>query len=261
MSRMSQAGALVLAAGALACACQREEEASPPGLQAPPVEVRPPVAQPLAPPPAEGAGSLEGEVLLVGEPPMMPALKRGTDPVCAKAPPQDEQVLVKDGKLQNVVLRLADAPAAAPPAEPAVVDQLDCVYRPRVLVAMEGQKVLVRNSDGTLHNVHAYGVKPTFNRAQPPRGPALEAIFKHESDVVKLKCDVHPWMISHVVYSKSPHFAVTGPEGRFELEAVPAGTYTLQAWHERFGTKAQRVTVERDGVAKVTVRYSVDDRG
>ena len=247
MARMT---ALVLAVAVLACTRQQEEE-----NQAPQVK---PVA---APAPVKGASSIEGEVFLEGTPPLMPPLKLGVDPVCTKAPAYDEQVLVKDGKLQNVVLRLLDAPAAPPPAEPAVVDQVACIYRPRVLVAMEGQKVQVRNSDGTLHNVHAYGVKPGFNRAQPAQAPALEAVFRHESDVVKLKCDVHPWMISHVVYSKSPYFAVTGPDGRFELKAVPPGTYTLQAWHERYGAKTQKVTVAAGEPVRVAVRYSVDERG
>jgi plastocyanin len=193
-------------------------------------------------------GTIAGSIGFTGTAPKMEKLKRTSDPVCAKKEMTDETVtLSSDGKsVANVVVRLKNGPAGTAPADPIIIDQNDCMYRPRVQAAVEGQKVQIRNSDGTLHNVHAYGVKPSFNQAQPPKSKPIEKAFTREAnqDVVTLKCDVHPWMRGFVVYSKGPHFAVTKEDGKFEIKDVPAGTYTVEAWHEKLGTVTAEVKVE-----------------
>lgn len=193
-------------------------------------------------------GTISGTIGFTGTAPKVEKLKRTSDPVCAKKEMNDETVMVsKDGKgLANVVVRITSAPAGKAPADPVIVDQNDCMYRPRVQAAVEGQKVMIRNDDGTLHNVHAYGVKPSFNQAQPPKSKPIEKSFTREpnNDVVTFKCDVHPWMRGYVVYSKSPYFAVSKEDGKFEIKDVPAGKYTIEAWHEKLGTQKAEVTVE-----------------
>ena len=88
-----------------------------------------------------------------------------------------------------------------------------------------GQQVLVRNSDGTLHNVHARLSKKSFlNRAQPPGAKELNLKLPAAGEVLQLKCDVHPWMLAHVVVAPNPYFATTGPDGSFQLTGVPAST-------------------------------------
>ena len=135
------------------------------------------------------------------------------------------------------------------------------MYRPRLQGAIAGQPISIRNDDGTLHNVHAYEVSHTlFNVAQPPGSPAVAKTFS-EPGVVKLKCDVHPWMVGYVVVTKSPDFAVTKPDGSFDIVGVPAGTYTLQTWHEKLGAKTAQVTVQAHAPVNVPIAYSADDRG
>ncbi len=211
---------------------------------------------------AAALGNIEGEVLLTGPAPQAQTLNRRADPVCSKHEAIDETVLAKNGKLQNAVVRISqNAPAGiAVPSTPVIVNQQDCLYHPRVQAARAGQKLAVRNGDGTLHNIHAYeGSKTLFNQAQPPKANEIQKDLKG-AEVIKLKCDVHPWMTGYIVVSDNPFFSTTGADGHFSI-AAPAGTYTLESWHERFGKKTQQVTVVAGQPAKVTFTYAPDDRG
>ncbi|HLL53192.1 MAG TPA: DUF2012 domain-containing protein [Myxococcaceae bacterium] len=202
-------------------------------------------------------GTISGSIAFTGTPPEAQPLKRNSDPVCAKKQFNDETVLVTGGKLQNVVVRLKDAPAGQAPVEPVVIDQVDCMYRPRVQAAVVGQKVMVKNSDGTLHNVHTYaGTKTLFNKAQPPKAEPINQAVKEDTEVMKLKCDVHPWMTGYVVYSKNPYFAVSKADGSFEIKNVPPGKYTLEAWHEKLGTQTAEVTVQDGKTAQTNLSFA-----
>jgi plastocyanin len=199
---------------------------------------------------AFAAGSIKGTVAYTGGPVKPEMLKRKSDAFCAKKEMPDEAVLLsKDGKaLANVLVRIKNAPAGKAPAEPVVVDQIDCMYRPRVQGAVEGQKVQFRNSDGTMHNIHAFnGTKTLFNQPQQPKANPFDKDVK-ATEVLKVQCDVHPWMKGYVIFNKSPHFAVSKEDGSFEIKDVPPGKYTIEAWHEKLGTQTAEVTVE-DGKA------------
>jgi hypothetical protein len=209
---------------------------------------------------AFAAGSVTGTIAYNGTPPKVEKLKRKSDPFCAKKEMDDETVLLsKDGKaLQNVVVRVKNAPAATTKmTDPVIIDQHDCMYRPRVTAAMEGQKMQIKNSDGTMHNVHSYaGTKTLFNQAQPPKAPDLQKDAPANSDIIKLKCDVHPWMTGYVVMHKHPFFAVTKEDGKFEIKDLPAGKYTIEAWHEKLGTQTSEVTVEEGKAAEAKLAFS-----
>ena len=184
-------------------------------------------------------GSISGTVKLAGAAPALPKIKRTSDPVCSSTAQEmaDPTVSVgKDGKsLDNVVVRVI-GPTEKAPAGDVVVNQHECTYEPRVQGAVEGQKIQVKNEDGTLHNVHAYdGSKTLFNQAQPAKSPPIEKAVTAK-DVVTLKCDVHPWMRGYVVLNKNPYFAVS-KDGKFEIKDVPDGTYKVEAWQEKLGTK------------------------
>jgi plastocyanin len=209
---------------------------------------------------AFAGGSIAGTVAFNGTAPKMEKLNRKADPVCAKTEANDETVLLsKDGKaVANVVVRITkNAPAGGKvPAEPVTIDQKECLYHPRVQAAMEGQKIQIKNSDGTLHNIHAYaGTKTLFNQAQPPKSKDIEKDLK-AADVMKLKCDVHPWMTAYVVLNKNPYFATTNTDGKFEIKDVPAGKYTIEAWHEKLGTQTAEVTVEDGKAADPKIAFS-----
>ncbi|MBU8898311.1 TonB-dependent receptor [Corallococcus sp. H22C18031201] len=255
--------AVVGAAGLMALPACKKDEAPPapaPSTETPaPSAARP--AAPVAAAPA-GKGVVKGVVKFAGEAPVMADLPASLDSACEGRPAKEQSVLVKDGRLQNVLVRVKGPVAGAPPAPttPVLVDQSKCTYLPRVQGAMPGQQVMFKNSDGTLHNVRGVvGTKPVFNVAQPPSAAPVEKALPADADVLKLKCDVHPWMAAFVVSNANPFFATTGEDGAFTLTGLPAGTYTLEAWHETLGTKTAEVTVKDDAPAEATFDFSAAD--
>jgi hypothetical protein len=125
---------------------------------------------------------------------------------------------------------------------------------------MKGQKLTIKNSDGLLHNVHALPkVNKEFNMAMPGSRTETEVVFSEAEEMFKIKCDVHPWMSSYVAVMSHPFFDVTGPDGKFSIENVPAGTYEVEVWHEKLNTKTGSVTVG-DGNSTVDFTFSAPSR-
>jgi hypothetical protein len=137
-----------------------------------------------------------------------------------------------------------------------VFDQRNCVYHPHIFGIMTKQNLEIINSDATLHNVHATPVNSQeFNVGMPTQGMKITKSFKKPEVMVHIKCEVHPWMSAYAGVLDHPFFAVAGKGGSFELPKLPAGTYTLEAWHEKLGTQTQQVTVADGGSADVTFNF------
>jgi hypothetical protein len=207
---------------------------------------------------ASAAGTVEGRVTLAGPKPAAPArIDTSSDPVCAREHLVDEAVLLggKDGRgLANAVVRVVGPRPVAPVTTPVKVEQQACVYRPRVQGAVVGQPMEIRNVDPTLHNVHAYaGTKGLFNVAQPPGTPALVRPSPAGPEPVRLRCDIHRWMVAWVVYGDSPFVAVTDRDGGFRLDGVPPGAWELEVWHETLGPRTVPVVVKDDQRLRVPV--------
>jgi hypothetical protein len=254
--------ALLAVALALAAGLRLLQRAKPSVAAAPgPAKGIAEATQPVAQSSPQQQASIEGEVLFDGPPrPMLP-LKVGADPICAKAHPMDEQLLVRDGRIGNVIVRIANAASAPAPSRPIEINQEGCIYRPRIQGAVTGQALLVRTSDPILHNVHGYfGTSTVFNQAQPPGSRAIERSVGDSAGILRLRCDVHPWMLAYIVVTNNSLFAISGDDGRFRIEGVPAGDYVLEAWHERFGKKASNVHLLAGQALRVSVHYSADDR-
>ncbi len=230
-------------------------EAAPPGGEAGAPGAGEPAGQPAATPlPAPGSGGvIAGRVLLAGAPPAAATINMGADPYCktrhAAAPASESLVVNADGSLHNVFVYLkAGLPPGvryATPREPVLLDQVGCQYRPHVFGILVGQPLTIRNSDGTLHNVHSLARNTkAFNIGMPDQGLEVTRTFDAEEIMVRIKCDVHPWMESWAGVLPHPFFAVSGDGGSFAIRDVPPGTYTIEAWHERLGPQTQNVTVE-----------------
>ncbi|ADO73786.1 conserved uncharacterized protein [Stigmatella aurantiaca DW4/3-1] len=262
-------GLVFLGASGLAIfpACKNEAPASPPALPAPqasPAAPTPAAPEAPAPVPVTSRGTIRGGVTFKGAPPEAAELAPSADPACEGMSLKEQSLLVKDGKLQNVLVRVrGPVPgAAAAVTAPVVVDQQKCSYQPRVQGAVAGQPLQIKNSDGTMHNVRGMlGTKALFNVAQPPSAPPVTKPVPAEVELLQLKCDVHPWMRAYVAVSPHPYFVTTGEDGAFALEGVPAGTYTLEAWHETLGTRTAEVTVKEGTPAEVSFEFSAADKG
>ncbi|MBV9462894.1 MAG: hypothetical protein JO317_01580, partial [Verrucomicrobiae bacterium] len=182
------------------------------------------------------SGSITGKVVFSGTPPAPDPIQMQADPYCAAhsgTKASERLVVGAGGALKNVVVYIKGPKAGSPPAEKALLDQVGCHYQPHVLAVMAGQAITIKNSDGTLHNVHAMPEKNQgFNLGQPMQNMSADKTFANPEVSVKFKCDVHPWMNAYVAVLENPWFAVTGDDGSFTISNVPPGNYTLVAWQE-----------------------------
>ena len=209
-------------------------------------------------------GTIKGHVRVNGKVPGNPIIRMGMDPMCAKLnagkrPVQEVVAATADGSLANVFVSLEGSfPATPVPAEPATIDQRACVYVPRVVGARVGQTLQVRNSDELLHNVHGVSAHGnSFNIGQPKAGIAHQLPLTGAEIMLPITCDVHRWMTAFVGVVSHPYFATTGVGGTYAIDTVPAGTYTIRAWHERFGVVTQKVRVTAGGTSSVDFAYTV----
>lgn len=195
------------------------------------------------------AATITGVVKLAGSAPKMDAIQMGADPYCQsqhQTPAADEEVVVgPGGELANVIVYVKNAPAGPAPATPAVLEQKGCQYHPHVQVLQVGQALQIKNDDATLHNVHAMpNNNAQFNEGQPVQGMVSTKSFdKPEIQPFLVKCDVHGWMKSFMAVLPHPYHSVSAMNGTFSISNLPPGTYTVSAWHEKYGTQDQQITV------------------
>lgn len=212
---------------------------------------------------AATAGVVRGVVRFEGPPPARKEMAIGSTAGCEHhpVPPLTEDVIVADGLVANVFVHvragLEGWIVPPPPAEPVLLDQHGCMYRPRVVGMRAGQKLSVKNSDPATHNVHARPDRNDgFNRTQAPGGAPVEWTPEKAEVMVPFGCDIHPWMKAWVGVRDHPFFAVTGADGRFEIAGLPPGEYTLEAWHEKLGKKTGKVTLSASGSAEISFAFA-----
>jgi len=203
-----------------------------------------------APAAVADAATLGGTVKFEGAAAKMAAVQMGADPYCASqhpTPQMDEEVVIGPaGELANVIVFVKEVAGSYPtPTTPAVLDQKGCHYIPHVSAVQVGQPIEIKNSDATLHNVHAMPeVNSQFNEGQPVQGMTSTKKFdKAEMKPFRIKCDVHGWMKSYMAVLPHPYHAVSQMNGTFSIANLPPGSYTLVAWHEKYGQQEQQVTV------------------
>ena len=209
------------------------------------------------------AGNVTGSIMLEGEPPAAEMIRMNSDPVCVKQATDNETnyyVVGEGGGLGNVFVYVKEGlQGDFPPASDTVIlDQQGCRYMPHVFGIQVGQTLQVVNSDPTLHNIHATPANnPEFNTGQPIQGMTFDRTFDNVEVMVPFKCDVHGWMNAYLGVLDHPFFAVTAPDGSFDISGLPPGDYVIEAWHEELGTQTQNVTVAEGGTAELSLTFTV----
>jgi plastocyanin len=215
--------------------------------------------------PAGHAADITGTITFTGTPPAEKEITPLMDNAdCAamyngKTPTTHFYMVSPKGDLADVVISLKNVTGQSTGASaPAVVlDQKGCVYTPSILAVQTGQKIVVKNSDTCIHNVHA---KPTVdgneehNDVQMPGGADLTYTFPKPEPFLKFQCDVHPWMFAWVTIVDSPYFAVSDKDGKFTIKNVPPGKYTVEAAHRKLGSQTQEIEV-KDGNATANFTF------
>lgn len=212
--------------------------------------------------PVDSPVSVKGTAKFEGTAPKPSRIDMSQDPLCSKlhpTPATTEDIVVgENAGLANVVVYVSDGLTShnfQPPAQPAVLEQKGCQYKPHVLALQAGQKLNVVNSDETTHNIHP---TPENNREwnmTQPHGMPLEQTFAREEIAIPVKCNIHPWMKGYIAVFKHPYFAVTDKTGSFELRDLPPGTYTITAWQEKLGSQSQKVTISAGGATTLDFAF------
>lgn len=238
--------------GALAwVSCSKEE----PGGQAPvsktdtnnPSEAAP--ASKPAPIDPATTGEIKGIVKFTGTAP--PREKINITSECSKpghtSVEKEELIVNSNGTLKNVFVSITqglEGRSFEAPTDSVVLDQVGCVYTPHVVAVQTGQPLIIKNSDGTTHNVNGSAGKNTgFNNAMLPGSEPLKARFKSAETRKLVKCDIHPWMNAWIHITNHPYFAITGDSGEFTIKNLPPGKYTMEAIHESLGVKKLNIEI------------------
>ena len=219
----------------------------------------------LAGPLAATAADIIGIITLKGTPPPeVPYTPLMNDSTCGAmyktAPTTHFYAVGPNHELADVVVSLKDVTGKSTGASqpPVTLDQKGCLYMPQILAIQTGQKIVVKNSDSCIHNVHvvpAVAGNPESNQVQMSGGPDLDYTFSKPEMFMKFKCDVHPWMFAWVSVFDSPYFAISDKEGKFVIKNVPPGKYTVEADHRKLGTSTKDVEVKD---SDVTVNFTLD---
>src|SRR5215510_12612123 len=218
-------------------------------------------------PGAAGAGSsITGTVTFAGTVPKLAPIAMDAEPVCAKkhgGPVASELLVLGPGNtMGNILVWVSKGLPAGKtwpaPKTPVVLDQNGCMYKPHVMGIMVGQPYKILNSDGILHNIHTLPkVNASFNKGMPGTLKEATTVFNKPEDVFHIKCDVHPWMSAYIAVFTHPFFSATGPDGKFTISGLDAGTYEITAWHEKLGTQTASVTVGASETKTQNFKFSV----
>jgi len=215
------------------------------------------------------ATTIQGTVSYAGNSKTPKTVKMDSDPICGAAhtvpPTKQDFILNENNNFKNVIVWLKPKEENIFNYEglndtPATIDQVGCRYTPHVNVVTVGQKVLIKNSDATLHNVNSKSkVNPTFNSAQPAGVPEIEKVFNSSEKPFYIKCDVHPWMKAWVMVADHPFFSITDENGFYSIENVPAGNYEIVFWQEKLSNLPSKKYEIVSNSVSITVTDSTGD--
>lgn len=211
--------------------------------------------------------TIVGSIGIKGPVPRRIRLDMTADPVCIDLndKPETEDVLTNEDRLQNVFVyvkgeSLAEHRFQLPDSE-AVLERRNCRYSPHVMGMRVGQKLTILNADPTHHNSHPTPrLNTEWNQTQPPLGPPIIKTFAREEVLIPFKCNQHPWERAWVAVLNHPFFAVSDGFGNYEIRGLPAGSYTLVAWHERLGEQQVEISVAKNETLRADFDFQTNKK-
>jgi len=201
---------------------------------------------------------IRGTVKVEGKLPKLPPLQIAKyKEVCKDVP--NESLIVGPAQGLRYAVVTFEGVGKGKAVEKETVHELDnikCRFSPHVQAASVGQFVVIKNSDPILHTAHALftNEQPQFNVVLYPgrvtRKPRVAA------GIVKIRCEVHPWMTAYIVVTEHPYHAISDIYGEYELTDIPPGAYQLKVWHESLGTQEKRIEVKPAVTQKVDFTFT-----
>jgi hypothetical protein len=208
--------------------------------------------------PVTNGGTIRGQVVLSGPipaPGVLPVQKNRA--VCGEQVPDQSLVVSPNRGVRNVAVVVEGITAGkAIQHRLAVLDNKACAFVPRVQTLVVGQTLELRNSDPILHDAHAHlpSYETLFNLGLPHWRRVRHTL--RDTGRIRIDCNVlHTWMRAYLIVTAHPYATISDAEGRFSLDQIPAGAYTLRLWHERLGELSRRVSVGEKQEVLLSVEY------
>ena len=162
-------------------------------------------------------------------------------------------------EIKNVVVYLKNvAYREALQTRTVELRQEDETFIPHVLAITRGSTVSFSNQDGFFHNVFSLSGAANFDLGRYPMGVAKPFVFK-KAGIVKVFCHIHSQMSATILVLDNPYFAIPDTDGRFVLDGVPPGQYTIVGWHERVGERTSTIRVDAGRSASIELSLPVQD--
>lgn len=216
--------------------------------------------------PTTGSAGVNGSITFEGEAPKAKKISMGADPICQAehdGPVFSDVVTVNDNStLKDVFVYVKsglEGKAYPTPSEEVILDQAGCQYTPHVLGMQAKQALKILNNDDTLHNVHALPAKnKQFNIAMPKFMKKKEVTFDNAEIMIRVKCEVHPWMGAWIGVLDHPFFSVSDDTGAFSIAGMPAGDYTIEAWHEKYGQLTEQISLTDGEIKELSFNFTAN---
>lgn len=178
-----------------------------------------------------------------------------TDPeICGQEHTLEDLLVSKNRGIKNVIVSVHGVPAPEPEPETLTLDNVECRFNPHAAVITAGSTIEAKNSDAVLHTTHLYG--PTEINFSLPIEGAKGSRTLDEPGMYVVKCDVHGWMQAFIRVDAHPFHAVTDSDGRFRIEGLPPGNYTLELWHEKLGPLERNVRIDETTSTTIEIEYT-----
>ena len=192
---------------------------------------------------AQDTGDLKITFKLKGDAPKLDNVKVTTDKqFCGKKDIADERLIVnpENKGIKNVVVyiytgsRGTKLPKQKPRERKLALDNKACIFEPHVLLTQVGDTIKVNNPDDVGHNTNLAFFNNEAQNFTIPAKQSKEVLLKEpEPAVIPVACNIHPWMVAHVLVVDHPFAGISDENGVLEIKGIPAGEeIVFRAWHE-----------------------------